>query len=82
MLYITPRVYVDIIRTSKGLSPKDSIPLVYTTFFGGFAGFVSVIGNTPIDVVKTRMQVTLLATELYLSSKRNNSLATEMFLGS
>jgi len=29
---------------------------VYTAMYGGLAGAVSVLGNTPIDVVKTRMQ--------------------------
>ena len=31
----------------------------HTAVYGGLAGAASVIGNTPIDVVKTRMQVRL-----------------------
>lgn len=33
--------------------------IIYTAVYGGLAGAASVIGNTPIDVVKTRMQVKL-----------------------
>lgn len=39
---------------------KDSskpIPKIITGLFGAVAGAASVFGNTPIDVVKTRMQV-------------------------
>ncbi|XP_026279449.1 putative tricarboxylate transport protein, mitochondrial [Frankliniella occidentalis] len=32
------------------------VPPLISGFFGGIAGTVSVFGNTPIDVVKTRMQ--------------------------
>ena len=37
--------------------PNKSIPVFLTGIFGGVAGAVSVLGNTPIDVVKTRLQV-------------------------
>lgn len=33
------------------------VPKLVTGLFGGIAGTASVFGNTPIDVVKTRMQV-------------------------
>lgn len=31
----------------------------HTAVYGGLAGAASVLGNTPVDVVKTRMQVRL-----------------------
>lgn len=36
--------------------PKKSVPKVIVGVFGAIAGAASVFGNTPIDVVKTRMQ--------------------------
>jgi len=36
--------------------PKKHVPKLIVGLFGGFAGACSVFGNTPIDVVKTRMQ--------------------------
>lgn len=39
-----------------GDNTKDIGPLK-TFFIGGWAGAASVFGNTPVDVVKTRMQV-------------------------
>jgi solute carrier family 25 citrate transporter 1 len=41
----------------RGGDPKKPIPTLVTGVFGAFAGACSVFGNTPIDVVKTRMQV-------------------------
>lgn len=35
------------------------VPKLITGVFGGIAGAASVFGNTPIDVVKTRMQVNM-----------------------
>lgn len=40
----------------RGGDPKKPIPMLVTGVFGAFAGACSVFGNTPIDVVKTRMQ--------------------------
>ena len=37
----------------------------HTALYGGIAGAASVIGNTPVDVVKTRMQVRLECLRLH-----------------
>ena len=42
----------------KGDNAKD-VGAVKTFISGGLAGAASVFGNTPIDVVKTRLQVTM-----------------------
>ncbi len=36
--------------------PNDPVPVLITGAFGLIAGAASVFGNTPLDVVKTRMQ--------------------------
>jgi len=43
-------------RKRKGLADSASIPVLLTGLFGIVAGAASVFGNTPVDVVKTRMQ--------------------------
>ncbi|XP_055613255.1 putative tricarboxylate transport protein, mitochondrial [Uranotaenia lowii] len=40
----------------KGDDPKKPVPKLVVGAFGAVAGAASVFGNTPIDVVKTRMQ--------------------------
>lgn len=40
----------------RGDDKNKKIPTVLTGAFGAFAGAASVFGNTPLDVVKTRMQ--------------------------
>lgn len=40
----------------KGDDPKKPVPKLVVGTFGALAGAASVFGNTPIDVVKTRMQ--------------------------
>ncbi|XP_069683587.1 putative tricarboxylate transport protein, mitochondrial [Periplaneta americana] len=40
----------------RGGDPTKPVPTIITGAFGAFAGACSVFGNTPIDVVKTRMQ--------------------------
>lgn len=41
----------------RGGDPKAHVPKLLVGTFGAIAGAASVFGNTPIDVVKTRMQV-------------------------
>ena len=41
----------------RGGDNKKSVPKLVVGAFGAVAGAASVFGNTPIDVVKTRMQV-------------------------
>lgn len=41
----------------KGGDNTKSVPKVVVGAFGAVAGAASVFGNTPIDVIKTRMQV-------------------------
>ncbi len=36
--------------------PSKKVPKLVVGLFGGFAGACSVVGNTPLDVIKTRMQ--------------------------
>lgn len=43
-------------RKRKNLDGNAAIPLLLTGIFGAVAGAASVFGNTPVDVVKTRMQ--------------------------
>jgi solute carrier family 25 citrate transporter 1 len=40
----------------RGGDPNQKVPKLIVGLFGGFAGACSVFGNTPLDVVKTRMQ--------------------------
>jgi len=43
-------------RKYKSKGPNDPVPVLVTGIFGLIAGAASVFGNTPLDVVKTRMQ--------------------------
>ena len=44
--------------------PRREMHPVVTAIFGATAGAASVFGNTPLDVVKTRMQVASVFTHL------------------
>lgn len=41
----------------RGGDNNKTVPKMVVGVFGAIAGAASVFGNTPIDVVKTRMQV-------------------------
>ena len=48
----------------QGGDNTKEIGPIKTFFIGGLAGAASVFGNTPIDVVKTRMQVGIMCHNL------------------
>ena len=50
-------VYTNLKSWLQGGDPKKDIGSIRTFIIGGIAGAASVFGNTPVDVVKTRMQV-------------------------
>ena len=50
-------VYSNLKSYFQGGDPTKDIGSLRTFFIGGVAGAASVFGNTPVDVVKTRMQV-------------------------
>lgn len=49
-------------RVFSGKDANAPVPVLLTGLFGLIAGAASVFGNTPVDVVKTRMQVSLSTT--------------------
>jgi len=49
-------VMISLKNWYRGDDPNREIPLYLSGIFGGIAGAASVFGNTPIDVIKTRMQ--------------------------
>ena len=49
-------VYTNLKRYLQGGDNSKDIGNIRTFFIGGIAGAASVFGNTPVDVVKTRMQ--------------------------
>lgn len=50
-------VYSNLKNWLQDGDPSKDIGVIRTFTIGGIAGAASVFGNTPIDVVKTRMQV-------------------------
>ena len=50
-------VYTNLKSYLQGGDPSVDIGSIKTFLIGGIAGAASVFGNTPVDVVKTRMQV-------------------------
>lgn len=50
-------VYSNLKNWLQDGDPKKDIGSIRTFIIGGIAGAASVFGNTPVDVVKTRMQV-------------------------
>jgi len=57
MRFGTMETLKEVYRGYMGIEdPNAPISKIVTGLFGGIAGAVSVFGNTPIDVVKTRMQ--------------------------
>lgn len=46
-----------LLLSSPGDDPTREMHPLVTAIFGATAGAASVFGNTPLDVVKTRMQV-------------------------
>ena len=50
-------VYGNLKEWFQGGDPSKKVGMLTTAFCGATAGAASVFGNTPIDVVKTRLQV-------------------------
>ena len=49
-------VYGEMVKFATGSNSPDELNGFQRFYCGGVAGAASVLGNTPIDVVKTRMQ--------------------------
>ena len=60
-------VYSNLKSWLQDGDPSKDIGSIKTFCIGGVAGAASVFGNTPVDVVKTRMQVTQLYFHVFIS---------------
>lgn len=58
-------VYSNLKSWLQGGDNSKDIGAARTFLIGGIAGAASVFGNTPVDVVKTRMQVGCLSLLIY-----------------
>lgn len=56
----------------KGDDKSKPVPKLVVGIFGAIAGAASVFGNTPIDVVKTRMQVRFFCQKKNYIKKKEN----------
>ena len=61
-------VFNEIKKFLQAGDKMKDIGVIQTFCAGGMAGAASVFGNTPIDVVKTRMQVCYMLYSLYNST--------------
>lgn len=66
----------------RGGDPSKPVPKLLVGTFGAVAGAASVFGNTPIDVVKTRMQVSTIATKHETIRRQPISIIILLFSGS
>lgn len=61
----------------QGDDPRKEMHPIVTAMFGATAGAASVFGNTPLDVVKTRMQV---GTAAYLTVLMRRTIVKTSYL--
>ncbi|VEL28150.1 unnamed protein product [Protopolystoma xenopodis] len=54
-------------------SSNQPVPKLLTGLFGLIAGATSVYANTPLDVVKTRMQVSPMDCGLFFTPKKSGA---------
>ena len=67
-------VYSNLKNWLQDGDPSVDIGSVRTFIIGGIAGAASVFGNTPVDVVKTRMQVSEIVVFLFSVNESGSSV--------